>query len=224
MLGALMNTGAVLAGGALGLMLKKGLPERIADGVLKGLALVVIYIGIAGMLKGENQLITILSVVLGGALGAFFDIDSRFDRFGDMLSHKLAKGDEGFASAFVATSLLYCVGAMAIVGSLQSGLSNDHSTLMTKAVIDGVSSIIFAATMGFGVLLSAVSVLLYEGCLTLLAQLVAPYLSAHAVAEITCMGSVLLLGMGLNMLGLTKLKMVNYLPSILFAAILAQFL
>lgn len=224
MFGAILNAGAILAGGAVGLLLKKGLPERIADGIMKGLALVVIYVGITGMLKGENQLVTILAVVTGGALGAALDLDGAFTRFGDKLSAKLAKGDAAFSSAFVTSSLLYCVGAMAIVGSLQSGLSNDHSTLIAKSVIDGVSAIVFAATLGPGVLLSAASILLTEGSMTLLATFIAPYLSAHAIAEITCMGSVLILGMGFNMLKLTKLKIIDYLPSVLAAAVLAQFL
>ncbi len=224
MFGALLNTGAVAAGGAIGLLLGKGLPEKITDCIMKGLALVVLYIGISGLLKGENQLITILSVVIGGGLGALADLDGRFSAFGKWLSEKLAKGDDRFSSAFVTTSLLFCVGAMAIVGSLQSGLSGDHSTLITKSVIDGVAALVFTTTLGAGVIFSAFSILIVEGGITLLAQVIAPFLSEHAVAEISCMGSVLLLGMGLNMLGLTKLKIVDYLPSVLFAAVLAQFI
>lgn len=224
MLGALLNAAAVIVGGGAGLLLKKGIPARISDGVMQGLALVVMYMGIDGMLEGENALITILSVVIGGALGALLRLDGRVEAMGTRISQKVAKGDEGFASAFVTTSLLYCVGAMAVVGALESGLSGDHSTLITKAVLDGVASVVFASTMGAGVLLAALPLLLFEGGIALLAQFVAPFLSAHAIAEITCMGSVLLLGMGLNMLKLTRIKTVDYLPSILVAALLAQFM
>lgn len=224
MLGALLNTGAIIAGGLVGLLLGKGLPSRVTDSIMKGLALVVMYIGVTGLLKGENQLVTILAVVLGGGLGAWLDLDGRFSRFGDRVSKLLAKGDSRFAAAFVTTSLLFGVGAMAIVGSLQSGLSGDHSTLIAKSVIDGVASIVFSATMGVGVLFSAATILLAEGGVTLLAQVVAPFLGAHAIAEVTCMGSVLLLGMSLNMLELTKLKIVDYLPAVLFAVVLAQFM
>ncbi|MDO5111777.1 MAG: DUF554 domain-containing protein [Clostridia bacterium] len=224
MFGALLNTGTIVAGGLVGLLLGKGLPERVTDAIMKGLALVVIYIGITGLLEGENQLITILSVVLGGGMGAWLDFDGHFNRFGDWLSKKLARGDSRFSAAFVTTSLLFCVGAMAIIGSLQSGLSGDHSTLIAKSVIDGVSSVVFSATMGVGVVFSAAAILLVEGSITLLAQVIAPFLSTHAIAEITAMGSVLLLGMGCNMLGLTKLKILDYLPSIFVAAILAQFM
>lgn len=224
MLGVFLNAGAILAGGALGVLLKRGIPTRISDGVMKGLALATVYIAITGMLKGENPLVAILSVVLGGVLGGLLNLDGRFLRFGERLNAKLAKGDSGFSTAFVTTTLLYCVGAMAIVGPLQSGLSGDNATLITKSVLDGVASILFGAALGPGVLLSAAPVLLYEGALALLAQGIAPFLSDHAIAEITCTGSILILGMALNLLQITKLKMVDYLPAVLFAAVFAQFL
>ncbi len=224
MVGVFINVGAIILGGALGLLLKKGLPERISDNVMLGFALVTVYVAITGMRKGENQLVAILAVVLGGAVGSLLDLDGRFRRLSERLNQKLAKGDASFSSAFVTTSLLYCVGAMAIIGPLQSGLSGDNTTLITKAVLDGVSAVVFAATLGPGVLLSAISLFLLESALTLLAGLIAPFLGDHAIAEIVCAGSIVILGMALDLMKAVKVKVVNYLPAILFAAVLAQFI
>ncbi len=238
MLGTIVNAGAVVLGGGLGLLLKKGLPARISEAIMGGVGLVVLYIGVSGALAGENVLVAVLSVVLGGALGAWMDIDAALNRLGARAQAAFAGGggksgadgadgaDGGsrFAEGFVSASLLFCVGAMAVVGSLQSGLTGEHSTLFAKALIDGVSAMVFASAMGAGVLLSAAAVLLYQGAITLLASLLAPVLSDAAVAEMTCAGSLLIVGIGLNLLGLTKLKLANYLPAVFLPLLLVQVL
>ena len=238
MLGTIVNAGAVVLGGGLGLLLKKGLPARISEAIMGGVGLVVLYIGVSGALAGENVLVAVLSVVLGGALGAWMDIDAALNRLGARAQAAFAGGggksgadgadgaDGGsrFAEGFVSASLLFCVGAMAVVGSLQSGLTGEHSTLFAKALIDGVSAMVFASAMGAGVLLSAAAVLLYQGAITLLASLLAPVLSDAAVAEMTCAGSLLIVGIGLNLLGLTKLKFANYLPAVFLPLLLVQVL
>ncbi len=238
MLGTIVNAGAVVLGGGLGMLLKKGLPARISEAIMGGVGLVVLYIGVSGALAGENVLVAVLSVVLGGALGAWMDIDAALNRLGARAQAAFAggggkSGADGadgagggsrFAEGFVSASLLFCVGAMAVVGSLQSGLTGEHSTLFAKALIDGVSAMVFASAMGAGVLLSAAAVLLYQGAITLLASLLAPVLSDAAVAEMTCAGSLLIVGIGLNLLGLTKLKLANYLPAVFLPLLLVQVL
>lgn len=222
MLGTIVNVIAVLIGGTVGLLLKKGLPERISDTIMGGVALIVLYIGIDGTLQGQETLVAILSIVIGGALGAWIDIDRGLNWLGDYAQKKLASKQEGstFAEGFVSASLLFCVGAMAVVGALQSGLSGNHEVQFAKALIDGVTAIVFASTLGAGVLLSAAAVLVYQGGITLLAGLLAPVLSDAVVAEMSCVGSLLIIGISLNMLGLTKLKLANYLPAIFLPILL----
>ena len=226
MLGTIVNTAAVIIGALLGLLLKKGLPERFQDVIMKGLALCVLLIGISGALKGENTLIAILSSVVGAVIGEWIDIDRRLNRLGQLIEARFEKsgGEQTVARAFVTSSLLFCVGAMAIVGSLQSGLSGDHEMIYTKSMLDGVSSIIFASSLGYGVLFAAAAVFVYQGAIVLLAQWVAPLLSNTVIAEMTCTGSLLIIALGLNMLGVTKIKVANYLPSLLIPMILCLFL
>lgn len=226
MLGTIVNALAILVGGGLGLLLKKGLPARISDTIMGGVGLVVLYIGVSGSLKGENVLVAVLSIVAGGALGAWIDIDRGLNRLGERAQRALAgkNGGNSFAEGFVSASLLFCVGAMAVVGSLQSGLTGDHNTLFAKSLIDGISALVFASAMGAGVLLSAAAVLVYQGAITLLASLLAPVLSDPVVAEMTCVGSLLIIGIGLNLLKVTKLKLANYLPAIFLPILLLLFL
>lgn len=228
LLGTFVNTVAVIIGGSIGLLLKKGLPERIADTIMKGIGLCVLYIGIDGCLEGNNALITILSAAIGALIGELLDLDGKINRLGGWLERKTSKTaiDEKntIAKGFVSASLLFCVGAMTIVGSLNSGLSGDHQMLYTKSLLDFIAAIIFASSLGFGVLFSALFVLVYQGSITLLAGFVAPFLTDVVIAEMTCIGSVLIMGIGLNMLGITKLKMMNYVPAIFLPILLCTFM
>ncbi len=212
MLGTIVNAAAILLGGCIGLLVKKGLSKRISDTVMSCLALIVIYIGIDGSLEGQNVLVTTISMTIGAVIGSLLDLDARFDRFAHFLEHKIVKNPgEGstFGEGFITASLLFCVGAMAVVGSLNSGLSGNHEVLFAKSLIDGITSIIFAGTLGAGVLLSAVMVFVYQGAITLLAQVIAPFLSEVVIAEMTCIGSLLIIAVGLNMLKVTKIKVMN---------------
>ena len=201
MFGTIVNTAAVIAGAILGLLLKKGIPERFQDAIMKGLALCVLLIGISGALEGENTLIAILSIVTGAIIGELIDIDRRLNHLGQLLEARFSKGqgEQTVARAFVTSSLLFCVGAMTIVGSLQSGLTGDHEMIYTKSMLDGIASIIFASSLGYGVLFSAAAVFVYQGAIVLLAQWVAPFLSDTVVAEMTCTGSLLIIALGLNL-------------------------
>ena len=214
MLGTIVNTLAILAGCAIGLLLKRGINEKVTDAIMKGISLCVVYIGIDGMLEGSKTLAVIIAMALGAAIGTLLDLNGKMEKLGKMIEGRISNGGAGIAQGFVTASLIYCVGAMAVVGSLQSGLNGDHSMLYTKALLDGISAMVLTASLGAGVGLSAASVFVYQGALTLLAGLIAPVLSDAVVAEMTCVGSILIAALGLNMLGITKLKVMDYVPAI----------
>lgn len=226
MLGTIVNALAVIAGAFIGLLLKKGIPEKISDVVMKGVALCVLYIGISSALSGTNTLIAIISIVVGAVIGSLLDIDRRLNSLGELAERKLSKGDgkTSIAEGFVSASLLFCVGSMAIVGSIQSGLTGNHEMIYTKSMLDGISAIIFTSTLGVGVFLSAAAVLVYQGIIVLCAQWVQPFLSDYAVAEMTCVGGLLIIALALNMLGVTKLKTANYIPAVFIPIILCMFM
>lgn len=227
MLGTIVNTIAVILGAAIGMLLKKGIPERIADTMMKGLGLCTLYLGISGSLKGENSLILIISMVVGALIGEGIDLDARLNQFGQFLENRFKSrkgGKVSVAEGFVSASLLFCVGAMTIVGSLQSGLQGNHEMLFNKSMLDFVAAILFASTMGIGVMLSAAFVFVYQGAITLAAQWIAPFLTDTIIAEMTCVGSVIIIGIALNLLGITRLKVMNYVPAIFLPILLCQFL
>lgn len=220
MLGTIVNTFTVLIGGIIGLIFRKLIPENFGDSIMKGLALCVLYVGISGALKGNNTLVIIISMVLGTITGELLDLDGKLNSFAVFIEKKLKKGKNGsfsIAEGFVASTLLFCVGAMAIVGSLESGLSGNHNTIFSKSAMDGISALIFASQMGAGVLLSSICILVYQGAIVLISQWIAPFLGESVIAAMTCSGSLLIIGLSFNMLGITKFKIVNYLPSIIFA-------
>ncbi|MBQ3603264.1 MAG: DUF554 domain-containing protein [Clostridia bacterium] len=224
--GSFVNVVLVLLGGGIGLLVKKGLPERVSDTVMKAMALCVLFIGIDGALEGSNALIAVISMAVGTIIGSLLDLDKHINNVAQKIESKLSKGNDKpqFAEGFVTASLLFCVGAMAIVGSLESGISHDYSTLITKSVIDAVSSIVFASTLGWGVLASVVPVFIYQGTITLLAGFVAPYLNDYTVAHMTCVGSLLIIAIALNMMKLTNIKVMNCLPSVFLPIIICMFL
>ncbi len=224
MIGTIVNTLAAVVGGLLGSLLKRGIPERFADLVQKGLALCVLYIGVKGSLAGTNTLVTILSLVLGAILGELLNIDGGIERLGAWAQSKLSKGGSRIGEGFVTASLLFCVGSMSVVGSLQSGLTGNHETIFTKSMLDFVSAIILASSLGLGVCLSGAFVLVYQGAIVLLARWAAPILSDYVVAEMSCAGSLLIIALGLNMLGVTKLKVGNLLPAMFLPIILCLFM
>lgn len=226
MFAVLVNTLAVIVGSTVGLILKKGIPEKMKDIIMKGVGLCTIYIGITGTLKGENTLVLILSIVLGAVIGQGVDLDDKLNRFAQKLENRFKKpGDKtSIAEGFIAASLLFCIGAMTIVGSLQAGLTGDMEMLLTKSALDLISSCVFASALGVGVLFSAVFVLGFQGAIVLLAQYMAPFLSDYVIAEMTCSGSILIMALGLNILGVTQLKVMNYIPAIFIPIILCSFM
>ena len=222
MLGTIVNTAAIIVGALIGMLLKKGLSPKRTDTLMKGLGLCTLYLGISGSLKGNNSLILIIAIVFGAIIGEVIDLDEKINRLGDLLEKKFAKnnGAVSIAEGFVTASLLFCVGALAIVGPLQSGLTDNHEILFNKSILDFVAAAIFASTLGFGVVFSAGLVFVYQGVITLLSQWIAPYLTDVMIAEMTCIGSVIIIGLALNMIGITKLRIMNYVPAIFMPLIL----
>ncbi len=221
MLGVIVNTVAVIIGSSIGLLCKKGIPKKFSDAIMTGIALCTLYIGISGALKGENTIVLIFSMVFGAIVGTALDIDGHLNRLGGVLENRFSRSGEkgGIAQAFVTASLLFCVGAMTIVGSLTAGLTGDNEMLFTKSVLDLISSSMLSVSLGIGVLFSAAFVFVMQGALVLLSGLLEPVLTTAAINEIICSGSLLIIGLGLNMLGITKIKVANYLPAFLFAPV-----
>ena len=219
MLGVIVNTIAVLLGSTVGLFCKRAIPEKITKAIMLAIGLCTIYIGVSGTLDGENTLVLILSMVFGTAAGTAMDLDRRITQLGELLNRRFQRADGivSLTEGFVTGSLLFCVGAMTIVGSLNAGLRDDNEMLFTKSLLDLISSCMLSVSLGIGVLFSAVFVFVFQGALVLLAQFLAPVLSAAAIAEITCAGSLMILALGLNLIGLTKFKVVNFLPALIFA-------
>ncbi len=218
MLGVLINTVTVILGSSLGLLLKKGIPEKISKAAMTAIGLCTLYIGVDGALEGRNTVVLILSLVFGAIIGTALDIDGKISKLGTFIENKTkSKGEKGtVAQGFITASLLFCIGAMTIVGSLNAGLRNDNELLITKSILDLISSCMLASTLGIGVMFAALFVLIYQGGLVLLASLLQNILTDTAlVAEITCAGSVMIIGLGLNILGITKIKVADFLPALI---------
>lgn len=226
MLGVLVNVGTVLIGSLVGLLLKRGIPEKVTEALMTGIGLCTVFIGISGALQGENTLVLILSMAIGTVIGTLLDIDKQLNRLAAYVEARFKQkdGQVTVAEGFVTASLLFCVGAMTIVGSLQAGLTGDCETLYTKATLDLISSCVLAASLGIGVLLSDIFVFIFQGGLVLLAGLIAPFLTDYAIGEMTCAGSVLIIALGLNLIGVTKIKVANYLLVILIPPVLCLFM
>ena len=218
MLGTIANCCAIIGGCIVGLFIKDKMTDKISQTIMNGLALCVLYIGIAGTLEGENTLMTIVCMAIGALIGELIDIDKLIIKLGDKIESKFKKEDENnkisISQGFVSATLLFCVGAMAIVGSLQSGLSNNHEVLFAKSIIDGIVSIIFATSLGIGVIFSSISVFLYQGAITLGASFLSEILSDSVINLMSATGSLVIIGLGLNMLKVTNIKIANLLPSV----------
>ncbi|KLU59135.1 putative membrane protein YdfK [Peptococcaceae bacterium CEB3] len=219
MFGPVVNTLAILLGGLFGLVFGRIFPARMKKTVIQGIGLSVLLIGVNMALETKNSLVVIASLVLGGLAGEWINIELRLEQLGTWFERKLShvRGSGNFSKAFVSTSLIYCVGAMAIMGSLESGLKGNNSILYAKSLLDGISALVFASSMGIGVLAAALPVLVYEGGLTLLAGLLQSILSPDVIAEMSATGGLLILGIGFNILEIKAIKVGNLLPGIFFS-------
>ena len=222
MIGVIVNVITVIIGSCIGLLFKKGIPERVSRAAMTGLGACTLYIGISGSLCGENPLILIASVILGAITGTLLNIDGAINRLAKKAEEKFNKQSSktSLAEGLVSATLLFCVGSMTVTGSIQAGLTGDNTVLITKATLDLVSSMMLASSLGLGVLLSSVSVFVIEGGLVLLAGVISPLMSAGAVNEMTCAGSLLIIMIGTNLMGITKIKVADFLPAIIYAPII----
>lgn len=228
-LGTLGNIALILIGATIGFLIKGHLKQRFQETIMSGLGLAVMFIGISGALEGlliitdgkivsTNIMLMIISLAIGGFIGEAIDIEARLDRTGQWLKDKLKinkEKDKGFVEGFVNSSLLFCIGAMAIIGSLRDGLSADPAMLLAKGVIDGVVSIFFASTLGIGVFFSVIPVGIYQGVITVGAGFVEPFLSERLIGNLSFIGSILIFAIGINMIFGKKIKTGNLLPAIL---------
>lgn len=221
--GVLINAAAVAVGGVLGTLGGRLMPEKMRQTVLGATALVSIGIGISGAIGSSNQLIPILSLVIGSVIGELLHIEDGVTRAGDWLQKRFGKSGS-ITEGFVTGSLVFAAGAMAVMGALESGLKNDHTILMTKSVIDMAGSVAFAGSLGIGVAFSALSILVLEGTVALLASLLTGVLTEAVITEISVTGSLLIIGIGLNVLGLTKLRIMNMAPALLLPILLCRFM
>lgn len=225
-MGVIINVIAIVIGTIIGLFLKRGMSEKMSSHIMQGLALITFIIGLKGALVDQDMILLIVSISLGGYLGEMMQLEENIRKFAEWVQDKLSKegAQNQLAEGFVSAVLIFCVGAMAVMGSLEAGLRNNHGILITKALIDGFASIILTTTKGAGVMLSALAILLYEGGMMVLAQFVAPYLSESIVYAMSAVGSLLLVALGLNLLELTKIKVMNFLPAMFLPIVLIPLL
>ncbi len=224
MLGTIVNTLSIIIGGTLGATLKNKISSRYNDIMLHSISLTVLLLGLLGALKTNEILLVIISMVIGGIIGETLQIEERLDSFGHFIQAKLNKENSRFAEGFVTATIIYCVGAMAIIGSIESGVNNNHSTLYAKSILDGVSAIALGSSLGIGVAFSAFSVLVYQGLITLLSSLIADSISLQMLNEISAIGGLLILTIGLNLLKITKIKVANLLPALIVPVIYFLFI
>jgi len=218
MFGTIVNTAAIILGGDLGILFGHTLSEKMKLTLVQGIGLAVLMIGASMALKTNNALIVIGSLVIGGIIGELIDIELRLKNFGIWMENKSGRGGDGrFTKAFVSASLIFCVGAMAIMGSIESGLNANHSILMAKSMLDGITALVFASSMGMGVLVAAIPVFLYQGAITLAAGLLQGIISQPIITEMSATGGLLIFGIGLNILEIKEIKVGNLMPGIFVA-------
>ena len=215
MTGTVVNAAAIAAGGLIGLGLQKGIPERYKVTIMQAISLSVILIGIRSALEASDIVGVILCMAVGSLLGEALRIEDRIETMGSWVEkHFNRSGKGGFSKGLVTASLVFCVGSMAIVGSLESGLTGSHETLFAKSMLDGITSLVFASTLGSGVIFSAVLVFLYQGAITLGASALTPYLTTAVIAQMSGVGGLLIAAIGINMLQVARIRIGNLLPAI----------
>ncbi|MCD6441915.1 MAG: DUF554 domain-containing protein [Candidatus Marinimicrobia bacterium] len=221
MLGTFINTGAVILGSIIGLLLHKRLPKNITTIVFQGIGLFTLSLGFSMALKTSNYLILIFSIVIGSIIGQLLSIDRALDHFSNLLKTKISTDNEKFSDGFVTAFLLFCMGSMTILGAFEEGLGGRPNLLLTKSVLDGFSSIALSAGLGVGVIFSVIPLLIYQGGLTLLAGWLGQFFNDIVINEISAVGGLMLVGLGINILEIKKIKVINMLPGLLVAVILA---
>lgn len=224
LVGSIINALLIVIGGGLGHFLRN-IPERMKTTVMSIIGLTVALLGIQMGFESTNFIIMIISLVVGAVIGEWLDLDEKFNAFGKRVEALFGSGhNSNIAEGFVTASLIFVIGSMAIIGALDSGLRNDHNVLITKGIIDGFAAIVLASTLGIGVILSAVPVLVYEGLLAISAGFISAYIPEQAlnlfIKEMTATGGVMIMAIGLNIAGITRIRVANLLPGIMVVAII----
>jgi len=214
MLGTIVNSLAIVVGALIGFFFKNVIPSKLSDSLLKASAMAVLAVGLKLTLVGEDLTLLIVSIILGTLIGELINIEGKLDKLGEFVESKFKNKESNITQGFVSCTLIYCVGSMAIVGSIQSGLTGNHEILFSKAVLDGIISITMAVTMGIGVVLSAASVFIYQGTITLLAQFLQSVLSDVVVSEMTAIGGVLIMAISFNFLEIKRIRVGNMIPAV----------
>lgn len=219
MLGTLVNALSIFTGGTVGTVFSKNLSKRFSEIILQAIALSVILVGLLNAFETKNVLLLIVSMAVGSLIGEWINIEEKLNKLGSKLQNTFSKGGGKIAEGFVMATLVYCVGSMAILGAIESGVSHNHTTLFAKSILDGVSSLVFASTLGFGVALSAVSVFIYQGIITLLASQMSDILTGVMISELSAVGGLLIMTIGLNILKITTIRVGNMLPAVFIPVI-----
>jgi len=214
LLGTIANVAAIAAGVVVGLAVRRGISEKIQTTIMQGLGLVVLLVGLKMAWQTQNEIILILSLAAGAVLGGYIDIENKLNAFGKWLENKVGSRRRGVSKAFITASLIYCVGAMTIMGSIEDGLTGEPKVLYIKSMLDGIASIIFTVAMGVGVILSIIPVFVIQGSITLFAESIKEILTDNMVAEMNAVGGLLIVGIAFNLLGIKKINVVNLLPAV----------
>ena len=215
-----MNAGAVIAGGTVGLLFKKNMPERITTIYFQAVGLFTMAIGISMVYKMQHILIVVSSLAIGSLLGEWMNLERGAERLSDYLKRKLHIGSEKFSEGLTTAFLLYCIGSMTILGAIQEGTGGSPDLLLTKSLMDGFSSIILASAFGVGVVVSAIPLLIFQGSITLLAMYAGKFFTPEIIQGLTSVGGILLIGLGVNILEIKKLRILNMLPALIIVVIL----
>ena len=220
-LGTIANAAAIICGALAGIVLRRGLPEKWQQTIMQGVALCIVVIGLQMAFKTANIVIVVVSLVIGSIIGEYFDIEGNLQQFGKVYHGKDGSFAAQLARGFISSTLIFCIGAMAVVGALQDGLKQDPTILYAKATLDGIISVILTTNLGIGVAFSAFSVFIYQGCLTLLAAFLQTVMTEAVLNEITACGGVLITAIGINMLKILEIRISNQLPAIFISWLLA---
>ncbi len=220
MTGTLINAGAIILGGIIGVFFRSRLPERFVKITFQAIGLFTLFLGVSMALKGTELLIIIFSMVLGGILGEWMKLDKRINAMGEKMKERLKSSSGNFAEGMVTAFLLYCMGSLTILGAIEEGLGNPPNLLLAKSLLDGVSAIALAAALGYGVLFSIVPLLIYQGGLTFLTYTLGDYFNQALINELTAVGGLMLLGLGLSILEIKKINVTNFLPALIVVVVL----
>lgn len=223
-LGSVFNVACIVVGGVIGLVLGGRLPDRMRAIVFTGLGLCTLIIGLQMGLKTQNPLVLVFSILLGAITGELLKLEDRLTGLGDWMKAHMRSGNERFTEGFVSSSVLFCIGSMAILGSFDEGLRGDHTILFTKSILDGFASVAFAASFGVGVIFSAIPVFIYQAGLTEFATVLQPVLSEPMMIELTATGGALIIGISINLMELRRIPLTNMLPALVYAPLLAHYL